>query len=351
MITLVAFAALCACGRGNAGNKQELKAQFGENCIAEHTFEVELSEYNGKVYFVPYAPSKTDAEFSMQIIQNGEVLTNIHPFVPETLDREAFTSLDAVSFGDVNFDDNTDILMIMTYGNTTFAGIYYGFHENAEDYERHFCSQEELSSLVTERVETLTISNIWTFLTEGKKNGSFQSYQEAYLAISRLGQLEGRYEDYNLIYFDEDDIPELVAGLNGYYMSMYTYKDGTIYQLMDEWDYGISGNHGYEYAPKKNNLRNYQTGYAGAILYTTYATVNEEFSMVTIAEFKLVNFDDVNGNGMLDANEEDSVGLYSVQYLNGKEITGEEKAEYDQGVYENIRGTMSLEELQEKLGE
>ncbi len=224
-----------------------------------------------------------------------------------------------------------------------------------------FCmsAYTEDEEVVYRTTDILQRENLDEWKCDDKAEGSdkyfysrtFQSYQEAYLALSSLCQLEGRYEDYNLIYFDEDDIPELVAGINGYYMSMYTYKDGIIYPLMDEWCYGAGGNHGYEYAPKKNSLRNYDTDYAGAILYTTYATVNEEFSMETIAEFKLVNFDDANGNGMLDANEEDSVGLYSVQYLNGKEVTGEEKAEYDQGVYENIHGTMSLEELQEKLEE
>ncbi len=33
----------------------DMKEKFGENCISEQTFEVELSEYGGKVYFVPLA--------------------------------------------------------------------------------------------------------------------------------------------------------------------------------------------------------------------------------------------------------------------------------------------------------
>ena len=41
---------------------------------------------------------------------------------------------------------------------------------------------------------------------------------------------------YNLIYFNDDDIPELVVGVNGYYTSLYTYSDGKVYTLMDHWN-------------------------------------------------------------------------------------------------------------------
>lgn len=41
----------------------DMKEKFGENCISEQTFEVELSEYGGKVYFVPFAPEKETQEF------------------------------------------------------------------------------------------------------------------------------------------------------------------------------------------------------------------------------------------------------------------------------------------------
>ena len=90
---------------------EAMQKMFGENCIGEQTFEVELSEYSGKVYFVPFAPSQSNPDFSMQIIQNGEVLTKIHSYVPDELKGETFSSLDAVSFYDVNYDDQTDILM------------------------------------------------------------------------------------------------------------------------------------------------------------------------------------------------------------------------------------------------
>ncbi len=329
---------------------EDMKEKFGENCIPEQTFEVELSEYEGKVYFVSLAPEEEKPEFRMQIVQNGKVLTEIEAYVPSELEGEKFTSLDAVSFYDVNYDNNTDIVLIETYGGTSFAAVYYGHAAESEDYESFFSPQEELSEILTSQVEQLSILEIRNFLSNGKKNGSFESFQEAYEAVSRLCELEDNGENsYNLIYFNGDDIPELVAGKNDYYTSLYTYDNGTVYTLMDHWVYGAMGNVGYEYVARKNSMRNYNSDYAGAIRYTTYMAMNSQHSWDTVAEIVTYNFDDVNKNGMPDENEEDSIGYYSVSYINDKEVSEEECASYDVGEYEYIEGKMNLEELKAEL--
>lgn len=337
-------------GKAPKAEDDQMKKLFGENCISEQTFEVELSEYNGKVYFVPYAPFGDEEDFSVEIIQDGEVLTKIRAYVPDELADEKFSSLDAVSFYDVNYDGNTDIVLIETYGNTSFAAVYYGFGENSYDYEKYFALQEELSENISSQVGTLTIPKIRSFLADGKKNGEFGDYQEAYRAVSRLCDLEsaGR-EEYNLIYFDDDDIPELVAGVEGYYTSLYTYKDGTVYILMDRWAYGAMGNAGYEYCPEMNSMRNYNTDYAGAILYTTYMAVRDQNVMDVVVQIETLNFDDVNGDGVPNENESGSIGYYSASYIDGREVTGEECASYDMGEYEPITVNMSLEALRSEL--
>lgn len=329
---------------------EAVQKMFGENCIVEQTFEVELSEYNGKVYFVPFAPSEEHQDFHMQIIQDGEVLTDIRAYVPDELTEEKFSSLDAVSFYDVNYDGNTDIVLIETYGNTSFAAIYYGFAADADNYERHFIPQEELSEHISVQVNPLSVPEIRNFMSNGKKNGKFTGYQEAYHSVSRLCELESTEEKtYDLIYFDDDDIPELVVGVDGYYTSLYTYNDGNVYTLMDRWPYGAMGNAGYEYSPRKNSMRNYNNDYAGAILYTTYMSISDHYTMDTITQIKTYNFDDVNGNGIPDGNEEASIGYYGVSYINGAEATPEELEACEGGEYENMRATMSLEVLQSKL--
>ena len=208
---------------------EDLEKRFGGNCIIEQTFEVELSEYNGKVYFVPFAPSEDHQDLHIQIIQDSKTLADIPSYVPDELAEEKFSSLDAVTFYDINYDGSTDILLIETYGSTSFAAVYYGFDADAEDYERQFISQEQLSENITKQAKPLSIPEIRSFLSNGKKNGEFSSYQEAYETVSRLCELEDTAEKgYNLIYFDANDIPELVAGVNGYYTSLYTYNNGTV---------------------------------------------------------------------------------------------------------------------------
>lgn len=321
------------------------KEQFGENCIAEQTFEVELSEYSGKVLFVPYAPAEDNQEFHMQIVQNGQVMTELRGYVPEKLEGEAFRSLDAVSFYDVNYDGQTDIVLIETYGDTSFAAVYYGYAADGGG-SQHFFLQEQLSDQITERADAVTISAIRELISGGKKNGEFGSYAEAYEAAARLGELESAGEQaYGLIHVDDDGIPELAAGVNGYYTSLYTWKDGKLYALMEHWAYGAMGNAGYEYAPKKNNIRNYNSDYAGAILYTTYMEIGSQHTLDITAEIKTMNFDDVNQNGIPDEDELESAGMYGISYIDGKEASEEECAAYDAGEYEMILGELSLDEL------
>ena len=49
---------------------------------------MELSEYNGTVWFVPYAPSE-EGDFHMQLLQEDKVLTEIEAYVPQMLAGEA----------------------------------------------------------------------------------------------------------------------------------------------------------------------------------------------------------------------------------------------------------------------
>ncbi len=111
------------------------------------------------------------------------------------------------------------------------------------------------------------------------------------------------------------------------------------------------GNAGYEYIPKANRIRNYNSDYAGAIRYTTYMAMNEQYSLKTVTQIETYNFDDVNENGYPDDDEQDSIGYYSASYVDGMQITYEQYNDYDAGEYESVAGAMSLEELKKKLAE
>lgn len=337
-------------GESSREDLDRIREQFGENCIAEQTFEVELSEYPEPVWFVPRSPSQTGQGLEIQIMQNGEVLTEFDAYVPDALAGESFTSLDAVSFYDVNFDNRTDIVLIESYGNSSFAAVYCGVGEAGTDDPRYFVLYKALSEVLSEQVNPLTVTEIRNFISGGKRNGEFDSYQEAYGAVARLCNMtadEVQIDDmaYDLIYVDEDDIPELVACHQGYSVSLYTYWDGAVYTLMDDWGYGAMGNAGYAYAPRRNNIVNDNTDYAGAILYTTYMAVSNHQSVDVVACIETYNFDDVNQNGYPDEEELDSLGMYGVSYIDGVEISAEEAASYKVGDYEFIEGSMTLEEL------
>lgn len=319
-----------------------MQRMFGSNCISEHTCEVQISECEQEVYFVPYAPSRENPEFYVQIILNGQVLDKLSTYVPDELAGEEFSSLDAVSFFDLNFDGNTDILLLETYGDTRFAAVYYGDSWISYDgaIRVYFYIQEELSEYLYEQVAPLTCSEIVDFLTGGKENGEFASYQEAYAAVSRVHDLSGERREYNLIYFDEDDIPELVVGVSGYWMSLYTYNEGTVYCLANEWGYGAFGNAGYEYVPRKNSLRNFDADNAGQIMNITYATINPEHSMEEVVWIQQVFSEEMNEDMEYDC----------TTYVNGEEVAEDEIDDYDVGEYEYIDTILSLQELLDKLG-
>ena len=89
---------------------------------------------------------------------------------------------------------------------------------------------------------------------------------------------------YNLIYVNDDEIPELVIAEAWYHMSLYTYADGQVYTLIDKEPYGVGGNTGYSYAPKQNLLRHDFSESAGARYYTTLYTINAQHEFVKYKE-------------------------------------------------------------------
>lgn len=342
---------------------REKKEMFGEDCIAEQCFEVELNRGGGTVTFVPYAPSVTQSEFHMEIVRDGEVLCGITPYVPAKAGVKKFKSLDAVSFWDVNFDGFTDVVTIATYGDTQAAAVYYG--DMLPGYEKEYWSffrEEELSDYLSEQAKTpMTIADIRALLTGGKKNGEFENYVEAYEAALNLSVMEGWAASeteyggkflYDLIYVDEDDIPELVSGRNGYFVNLYTYRDGTLSMPMNRWAYGAMGNSGYDYAPRKNNMRNYNADQAGAIMNTYYMRINERGEMETPMWIESINYMDENCNGMLDEDEEYGAGP---DYINGEKATPEEVEAvydaYDMGDYAPIEGRVTEAEVRMLLEE
>lgn len=158
------------------------------------------------------------------------------------------------------------------------------------------------------------------------------SYKEAYSAIIEL--YNKAYDDvtFSLVYFDDDDTPELACGKTGYYVSMYTFKDGVVYTLMDRWGYGAGGNYGYEYLPGENVLLSLNSDMGGAIHTIYYAKMNEDNEIEDIYFLR---------------EETDDLGVNTKYYIDDEEITEYDYEDYIlEGDFFMIRGEYSRSEME-----
>lgn len=113
-------------------------------------------------------------------------------------------------------------------------------------------------------------------------------WKQAYLA--KAEELEEKYGfsmEYDLIYIDSDDIPELVAGPTGYWLILYTWKDGEVYELIDYAPYGTHGRI-YCFEPYQGIIEEsvydmITTGEESdsyTVFYTGYHTVTEDMEIM-----------------------------------------------------------------------
>ena len=157
---------------------------------------------------------------------------------------------------------------------------------------------------------------------------------------------------YSLTDFNNDSIPELVAELDGYHVSMYTYApdENKVYTVMDQWGYGAMGNTGYEYLPGKNYLRNYNSDFAGAVRYTYYGTMKHN-KIVSLypKKLKIMYYKDKNHNQQPDEGEYTGEPYY---YYGGRQISEKKYNSYlIKGKFRPLAGTMKYKQIKKKLGQ
>lgn len=118
-----------------------------------------------------------------------------------------------------------------------------------------------------------------TAATEAADEDYGPAYIEAindYIDSAQVDVTELRYD---LIYIDEDNIPELIIDYPGYFLEGYTYSDGTVYHIMDYWPYGAMGNAGYSYLPHQNVVTNSNSDLAGALIWMSVWEIDENFQI------------------------------------------------------------------------
>lgn len=178
----------------------------------------------------------------------------------------------------------------------------------------------------------------------------YDVYNDAYLHLLEVYRNAYYYEDmtFSLIDFNGDDILELVADVNNC-ITMYTYREGIVYKLLDslEYDSKIS----YEYLSGNRVIRNCYQDYDGLITYETYLYINLNGEEVAIDVYNLkkIFFEDVNKNGIPD-NDENIGGEYLNYYIEETPVTEKQYSKIVvEGEYNKFVGEFLLDEFIEKL--
>lgn len=187
--------------------------------IKAQTFETELKPL-GKVTFASYEPDTSqnplaDARFELR--QDGRTIAVLEGMYEGNVRaNEAFEQVEAVSFPDYNSDGYNDILILCGYSPVSGPESGSGYSEvriysGSED--GFFTLQRDLSDAANSAVAEKTIQSILGFLGAGKKDAGAEAeksgWKEAYISLLQ-SQDAGRWDGYQLIYIDADEIPELV---------------------------------------------------------------------------------------------------------------------------------------------
>ena len=122
-------------------------------------------------------------------------------------------------------------------------------------------AEQEIQSEEQDELQAETQSDVQAeFQTESQPELEFKmnndNWAQAYLSVIAELQEDWNLDgmDFGLIYVNDDDIPELVFGPEGYWVSVYTWRDGQVYTVMDQAGYGTWGRD-YAYIPFRNAIK------------------------------------------------------------------------------------------------
>ena len=172
-------------------------------------------------------------------------------------------------------------------------------------------------------------------------------YEEAYLDVvnnfSKYSEYtsDSNQRTFDLIYFDDDSIPELVVEDGICNVSLFTYADGQVHTLMKNWVYGAGGNAGYMYAPKSGIAYNLNSDYAGAQAWLWYGVMNENYELVDdgVSRHMQIFPDDVSDPWDYIGKIEWDQNTKWYYYLGDKEVSEDE---FNQACYAEIENWPSI---------
>ena len=201
--------------------------------------------------------------------------------------------------GDYNMDNVIDLVAIVEFENDIYPVLYY-FQDDY--YYTGFSLDYDMSEYAYSKVSDPTCEKVVGYLSDGHSGTGFADYKEAFRIFARnyygsykvlsKDPVDDRYFQFDLIYFNNDDIPELVINRVGC-VFVFEFVDGYMYPIVDGWGYGAMGNAGYEYFERCGVIENFNQDHGGEEFYITYCKLNEEeHTMETTMYFHGINVDD-----------------------------------------------------------
>lgn len=301
--------------------------QWDDYCDEEQTFDIELSQYDEPVHFVTYSVNPNEADIT--IVKGGKFLSDLPTAVYSEDGNNYLKRIIDVGFFDFNSDGRDDIAVI---GDSDLGKYVLLYVSVLGDYQfKPFAdlNEEKMSEIGSD----FTIAGIKKTMLGDSQKAEYSSYQELYTHLAKVYNMQDdknqdHKNQYDLIYADDDDIPEFVVGHSGSFVSLITYEDGKAHYLMNGWSFGIGGNSGYSYAPRKEIYYNENADYAGAVCYSTYMSKRDVGELGIDYRVKELNFIDLDGDGWPSVDEPLTTGgsVGSLEYYNGtdKEMSDEE---------------------------
>lgn len=277
------------------------------------TFDIELSWADGTSRFITYQGDSSTGKSAYMLITNAGKKLNILSscLYPEDAEEQYMITVQAVGVFDFNADGLTDLAVIGECNDgKQHVFLYKAETDGLDSYQLYL--QDYLSLQIEGMIKgDLTISGVKKIILGDNTSGKYGDWKEAYAQVAKVADFT-RETSYSLIYLDEDDIPELVVDVVGYYTSVYSYKDEIAAPVIEYWGYGSSGIAGYDYAARKGCVRTYNSDYAGLQSETSYAFMHDSRMRIDYTETTML-YDDLNGNGYPDDNESTDEAIESAE--------------------------------------
>ena len=185
--------------------------------IKDQTFDVTL-EPLGSVTFASYEPDPAEnplTDVLFEIKKAGKPAYILDGVCEGNLrSNETFHKEEEVSFPDYNNDGCNDIIIICSYSpasgpETGSVGSEVRIYSGKTDGS--FTLEKELSENANSALAEKTVRSVLGFLGAGKSGAqdSVSGWKQAYISLLQ-SQDSGQWHGYNLIYINDDAIPELV---------------------------------------------------------------------------------------------------------------------------------------------